>query len=106
MIATEPFTRKIKKLARKHKSVKSDLVRIIELLSDNPTLGTPLGKNCYKIRMAITSKGKGKSGGARIVTYVRIVKKTVFLLDIFDKSDRSTISDNELIYLIDLLADD
>jgi hypothetical protein len=106
VIATEPFTRKIKKLAKKHKSVKSDLLRIIELLSDNPTLGIPLGKNCYKIRVAITSKGKGKSGGARIVTYVRIVKKTVFLLDIFDKSDRSTISDKELIYLIDLLTDD
>ncbi len=55
--------------------------------------------------MAITSKGKGKSGGARIITYVRVVKNTVFLLDIYDKSELDSISDKELKMLIDLLTE-
>ena len=59
-------------------------------------MGAPLGNDCYKIRMAITSKGKGKSGGARIVTYVQIVQTNIFLLSIYDKADAANISDKEL----------
>jgi hypothetical protein len=105
VIATEPFERKLKRLSKKHKSLKSDLLEVIEELSENPTLGIPLGKDCYKIRVAIASKGKGKSGGARMITYVRIVQETVFLLDIFDKSEQANITDKELKLLIDLLAE-
>ncbi len=67
--------------------------------------GIPLGKECYKICLAISSKGKGKSGGARIITYVRVTKNIVFLMDIYDKSEQSTISENELQWLIQLLAE-
>jgi hypothetical protein len=67
-------------------------------------LGTSLGKNCYKIRIAITSKGKGKSGGARLITYVRITKNKVFLLDIYDKSEQADISNKELQFLVDILS--
>lgn len=105
VIATEPFERKLKKLSKKYKSLKTDLSLVIDELYDNPTLGTPLGKDCYKIRMVITSKGKGKSGGARLITYVRIVKNRVFLLDIYDKAAQATISDKELKLLIELLAE-
>ncbi len=66
-------------------------------------MGTPIGKDCYKLRITIVSKGKGKSGGARIITYVRIVKKTVFLMDIYDKSEQVNITDKELLMLIDIL---
>ncbi|MEM6737693.1 MAG: type II toxin-antitoxin system RelE/ParE family toxin [Bacteroidota bacterium] len=55
--------------------------------------------------MAITSKGKGKSGGARLITYVRVVKEMVYLIDIYDKADQATISDKELKLLIELLAE-
>lgn len=106
IIATEPFEHKLKRLAKKYKSLVVDLRTLFDELSENPTLGTPIGKNCYKIRLAITSKGKGKSGGARLITYVRIVKKTVYLMDIYDKSEQTTISDNELKLLIDILSDD
>jgi mRNA-degrading endonuclease RelE of RelBE toxin-antitoxin system len=105
VIATIPFERKLKRLTKKFPSLKKDLAEIFEGLSSNPEQGTPIGKNCYKIRIAISSKGKGKSGGARLITYVRIVKEIVFLLDIYDKSDQSSISDNELKLLIDLLAE-
>jgi hypothetical protein len=104
IIATQPFERKLKRLAKKYKSLKIDLLKVIQELSENPTLGTPIGKDCYKIRVAITSKGKGKSGGARMITYVRIVSTTVFLMDIYDKSEQANISDKELQLLIDVLA--
>ena len=57
-----------------------------------------------KIRFAIASKGKGKSGRGRLITYVRIVKKTVFLIDIYDKSDQDTISDKELKMLVEIFT--
>ena len=106
VIATDPFERKLKRLAKKHKSIALDLASIFEELEENPTLGVYLGKNCYKIRVAISSKGKGKSGGARIITYVRVVKNTVFLMDIFDKTEQSTITDKEIQMLINSLAED
>lgn len=106
VIATEPFERKLKRLAKKYQSLAADLAAVIDELAINPTIGIPLGKECYKIRMAISSKGKGKSGGARIITYVRIVKGTVFLLDIYDKSEQTDISDTELQWLINMLANE
>ncbi len=105
VIATEPFERKVKKLAKKYKSIKADLTPIFKQLANEPTLGTPLGKECYKIRIAIASKTKGKSGGGRLITLVRVVNKKVFLLDIYDKSEKSTITDKELRLLIELLAE-
>jgi mRNA-degrading endonuclease RelE of RelBE toxin-antitoxin system len=105
VIATDSFARKLKRLAKKHKSIALDLASIFEELEENPTLGAYLGKNCYKIRVAISSKGKGKSGVARIITYVRVVKNTVFLMDIFDKTEQSTITDKEIQMLIDSLED-
>ena len=105
IIATEPFEKKLKRLAKKYKSLKTDLLEVIEQLAENPTLGTPIGKECYKIRVAITSKGKGKSSGARMITYIRIVSETVFLMDIYDKSEQANISDKELQLLIDILAE-
>jgi hypothetical protein len=62
----------------------------------NPNRGTSLGNGFFKIRMIITSKGKGKSGGARVITYVKIIATTVFLSSIYDKGDKVSISDKEL----------
>lgn len=82
------------------------MATVLAELETNPKLGTPLGGQCYKVRLSIKSKNKGKSGGARIITYIRILKKTVFLLDIYDKSDQASISDKELKILIELFADE
>ncbi len=103
VIATAPFERKLKRLVKKYKTLSTDLGLVIEELTENPTLGTPIGKDCYKLRIAISAKGKGKSSGARMITYVRIVKKNVFLMDIYDKSEQANISDKELLMLIDIL---
>lgn len=106
VIATKAFERRVKKLAKKYPSIINDLIGIIEQLEENPKIGTPLGKDCFKIRVAIKSKNTGKSGGARLITLVRFENKNVFLLDIFDKSDQETITDKELELLIKLLDQD
>lgn len=104
VIATEPFARKLKRLVKKYKSLKDDLLLVIDELSQNPTFGTPIGKDCYKIRVAISSKGKGKSGGARLITYVKIINEKVFLMDIYDKSEQVNITAKELENLIEILS--
>lgn len=68
----ESFEKDLKKLAKKYNSLKLDLRALLNELKTNPNQGTSLGRNCYKIRLAITSKGKGKSGGARIITHIVI----------------------------------
>ena len=59
-------------------------------------MGTPIGNNFYKIRLAIQSKGKGKSGGARVITFVQIINEKIFLIAIYDKSSLENITDKEL----------
>jgi mRNA-degrading endonuclease RelE of RelBE toxin-antitoxin system len=103
IISTDPFDRKIKKLAKKYKSIKQDLQDLLDQLIENPTTGASLGFDCYKIRMAIASKAKGKSAGARVITYVVIDSKTIFLIDIYDKSEIDSISSKELKALIKAL---
>lgn len=104
VIATEPFERKYKRLAKKYKSLPNALAPIIEQLSENPILGTSIGKDCYKIRISIASKAAGKSAGARLITYVRFVNNRVFLMDIYDKSEQATISAKDLKLLIEILS--
>ncbi|NBC25025.1 MAG: hypothetical protein GVX78_05365 [Bacteroidetes bacterium] len=74
------FKRELKKLAKKYPSLKGEFATLIASLEVKPEQGTALGKSCYKIRLAISSKGKGKSGGSRVVTYVKVSRKTVYLL--------------------------
>jgi mRNA-degrading endonuclease RelE of RelBE toxin-antitoxin system len=89
--ATGYFSRQLKRLVKKYPSVKKEMFQLIESLEENPQQGSPLGKDCYKIRLAITSKGKGKSGGARVITHVYIFRKTVYLLSVYDKSEQANI---------------
>ncbi len=90
----------MKRLVKKFPSLKSDFLLLLHSLKENPSQGTVLGNECYKIRMAIASKGKGKSGGARVITCFKIVHNTVFLLTVFDKNEQENISDKELKELL------
>ena len=101
---TEYFERRSKRLFKKYKSLPGELYKIINQLIDHPHLGTAIGKGCYKIRIAISSKGKGKSGGARLITYVWVVENSVFLIDIYDKSEQENIIPQELQNLIKNLS--
>ena len=80
--------------------MKSEYAALIEVLEENPQKGISLGNNCFKIRLAIASKGRGKSGGARVITHFYIENETVFLLAIYDKSEKIDISDKELKELL------
>ncbi len=94
------FERNAKRLIKKYPSLKVELLTLIQLLTQNPVQGISLGNNCYKIRLAIASKGKGKSGSARIITHIVISETTVYLLTIYDKSEKEDVSINELKKLL------
>lgn len=94
------FEKELKRLAKKFPSLKSDFSILLQSLKENPDQGVSLGNDCYKIRMAISSKGKGKSGGARVITCFKIIHGNVYLLTIFDKSEQESIPDKELRELL------
>ena len=90
------FEKQSKKLKKKYPSLSQELQDLLALLISNPFAGTPLGNNIFKVRLAVKSKGKGKSGGLRVITYILVSNKIVFLLFIYDKSEISSIK-TELI---------
>lgn len=98
--ASEQFTKELKRLAKKYPSLKADVGELVGSLSVDPKQGTSLGQNCFKVRLGIKSKGKGKSGGARVITLVVMLAEKVVLLSIYDKSEKESISDDELTALI------
>jgi len=108
---TNNFKSEAKPLLKKYKSLTNDLLKLEKELLVNPRLGTPLGQDAYKIRLKISSKNKGKSGGARVISLVDSTligfaeqtspeEITVNLLSIYDKSNVANITDKELKDLI------
>ncbi len=101
----EPIKSELKKLRKKYPSFKADFEDFIISIRDNPFQGDSLGNSCFKVRMAITSKNKGKSGGARVITLLRVKKEVVYLLTIYDKSEKENISERELEILISNISE-
>ena len=85
---------------KKYASLTDEMRALVRELRTNPTKGTPIGHSCYKIRLAIQSKGKGKSGGARVITYYYIHGNTVYLLSIYDKAEQENISEEKIVELL------
>lgn len=100
VIPVDKFKKEAKRLIKKYPSLKSELTELAASLSIEPTQGTALGNNVFKIRVSIKSKGKGKSGGARIITYVISPQKEVYLLTIYDKAEFESIDDKMLRRII------
>lgn len=103
VVTIPPFDRQLKRLAKKFPSLKIEYADLIESLEENPVQGNAMANSCYKIRVAIKSKGKGKSGGARVITHVQVIENNVFLLAIYDKSVQEDISDKEIGYLLSFI---
>ncbi len=83
--------------------MKDDYRNFLEELRNNPFMGTELGKHLRKVRFKITTKGKGKSGGARVITHTVLIETSsanITLVAIYDKSDRENITDKELKQLL------
>ncbi len=98
------FDKRVKKLVKKYKSIKKDIAELSSELESNPYIGVDLGGGVRKIRMAISDKGKGKSGGARVITYtVEIdgLNGRVTLLTIYDKNEQDSISKDDIALLMD-----
>ena len=97
---SDNFEKLLKRLSKKFPSLKKEYADLIDLLKENPFQGTSIGNSCYKIRLSIASKGKGKSSGARIITHVYVCDKTIYLLSIYDKSEQESISYQEIKEII------
>ncbi|MDB5142093.1 MAG: hypothetical protein JWQ66_806 [Mucilaginibacter sp.] len=96
VIASE-FAKEAKRIAKKHIGIKSDIAKLVADLAIDPTMGTELGHNFYKIRMPISGTNKGKSGGARVITYVILDQETVLLTEIYLKSEHDTADISVLV---------
>lgn len=94
------FKKEAKRLIKKYPSLKAELAQLFAELENNPTLGTPLGNDIYKIRLSILSKNKGKSGGARVMSFVKVTETSVLLFSIYSKGEKNNISDKEIQNLI------
>lgn len=103
IIPTQRFERELKRLAKKFTSLKNEFSELLDNIIEDPQTGSFLGNNCYKIRLAIRGKGKGKSGGARVITYLYIESETVYLLTIYDKSEKENLKPIELREMIESL---
>lgn len=96
---TPVFKSDAKKLRKRYPSFKNDLKELTKSLQKNPEQGTKLAGGFRKIRMAITSKGKGKSGGARVITLNCLVNTgdgVVTFVDVYDKSEKESITAKEI----------
>ncbi|MGB3778989.1 MAG: type II toxin-antitoxin system RelE/ParE family toxin [Tunicatimonas sp.] len=100
VVLTEHFKKEAKKLTKKYRSLRVELEALGDELAENLTTGTPLGYGLYKMRLAIASKGKGKSGGARVITLVRVVQQKVYLVSIYDKSQLKNLSKEQIQELL------
>lgn len=108
IIITPDFTKDAKRLIKKYPSLKTELNVLTKQLEVDPFHGTQIMENVYKIRIAIKSKNKGKSGGARTVHFIYQSERLneVYLLNIYDKSEFSSISNAVLESVIEQLKRD
>ena len=100
----DEFKRSFKRLSKKFRTLNSELNELISELEDNPKLGKSLGAGLYKICLASDSKGGGKSGGFRVITYYieeTMETEIVYLVTIHDKSEEDSIKKNELIKIVE-----
>lgn len=98
------FDRDLKRLAKRYRSLRDDLLKLVHEMQENPNLGADLGHGIRKIRLAIQSKGGGKRGGARVIAHTDVVvdiqEGTICFLAIYDKSDQETISNQAIKALL------
>ena len=95
IILSDKFKRESKRFVRKYRSLEYELEDLFLQLQTDPTKGISLGESLYKIRLAVKSKGAGKSGGMRAIYFVFVSGKKVVILRIIDKSEQENISESE-----------
>ncbi|MBK6372080.1 MAG: type II toxin-antitoxin system RelE/ParE family toxin [Saprospiraceae bacterium] len=94
------FKKEAKRLSKKYPSLKNELAKLFAELEENPTIGKSLGNDIFKIRLAIASKNKGKSGGARVLSFVKVTQTSVLLFSIYSKGENDNLTDKQIQELI------
>jgi len=97
---TSYFSKQLKRLTKKYPSLRNEFAELVISLKENPVQGTNIGNSCHKIRLAVASKNKGKSGGTRVITHLQISQSKIYLLSIYDKSEQSDVNDKDLNHWI------
>ncbi|WP_338230212.1 type II toxin-antitoxin system RelE/ParE family toxin [Algoriphagus taiwanensis] len=97
---TPDFKKFFKRLFKKYPSLKDDLLKLIQKLEKDYKIGTPLGSNLFKIRISISSKNKGKSGGARVIYFFVSKQNEIYLIHIFDKSELESLPKETFVDLL------
>lgn len=103
VIAIPFFETRYKRFLKKFSSLEQEINDLGKKLKVNPTLGVSLGAGLYKIRLASRSKGGGKSGGFRIVTYLVSKQEdgiVIYLITMFDKSEESSVKKTDLLKIV------
>jgi len=96
----DEFKKDVKKLFKKYRSIKTDILELIERLEEDYTIGIDLGSNLYKIRVKNSDIG-GKSGGYRVIYYTRLTNDRIYLLTIFSKTQKENIDVKSLKPIVD-----
>ena len=98
-VTSADFERHFKRLLKKYSSLRTDVLELMKQLRQNPMMGDDLGNNTRKVRMAISSKNKGKRSGARVITcsiLVNMDNTDIYFLTIYDKNEQENISAQEI----------
>mgnify|MGYP001569150646 FL=1 len=95
--STDKFAKSFKKLAKKYKNFKKDYKYLLETLKANNHTAVQVTGDIYKIRLQNSSNPKGKSGGFRVVYFLKTEENTIYLLDIFSKNEMDNIKKHKLI---------
>jgi len=102
---TDNFYKEARQLLKKYPNIKQDFLKLKDKLKHDPITGNdPYGMDCYKVRMPISDKNQGESGGARIIIQVKVIDRVVYLISVFDKSEQSTIKSHYLEKLLRLIG--
>lgn len=97
------FNKELKRLSKKYKSIRKDYAKLLNELHANPNAGVDLGEGMRKVRMAIASKNRGKSHGARVIDYVYKINEVtgkILLLFIYDKAEMESIPPHRIAELL------
>ena len=100
IILSDEFSTAFKKLKKRHRSLVTDFAKLIESLENGASTGVNLFDDVFKVRMSISSKNQGKSGGARVIVRIQIINDTLKFIYIYDKSDMQNVNDDYLKFII------
>ena len=98
----DEFKKDVKKLFKKYKSIKTDILELIDMLEEDYSVGIHLGSDLYKIRVKNSDVG-GKSGGYRVIYYTKLSNDSIYLLTIYSKTQKESIDVKKLQPIIDEL---